>query len=63
MYAHIIKFSLWCSQYVGMDRVKNEEVKQRTEVERKLFEGVDHRVLSCYGHMVRMDEERMTKRV
>ncbi len=46
-----------------MDRVRNEDVRQRTEVVRKLSERVDQRVLSWYGYMVRMGEERLTKRV
>lgn len=46
-----------------MDRVRNEDVRQRTEVVRKLSERVDQRVLSWYGHMVRMGEECLTKRV
>ena len=46
-----------------LDRVRNEEVRRRTGMERKLSERVDQRVLSWYGHVVRMDEERLTERV
>ena len=46
-----------------MDRVRNEEVRRRTGMVRKMSERVDQRVLSWYGHVVRMDEERLTKRV
>ncbi len=41
-----------------MGRVRNEDVRQR-----ELSERVDERVLSWYGHMVRMGEEGMTKRM
>ncbi len=33
----------------------------KSEVERKLSERVGQRVLSWYGHMIRMDEDPMTK--
>jgi hypothetical protein len=46
-----------------MDRVRNVEVRQRTGVVKKLSERVDQSVLRWYGHMVRMDEERLTKKV
>lgn len=39
-------------------------MRRRTEdVERKLSKGVDQRVLSWYVHMVKMEEERLAKRV
>ncbi len=44
-----------------MDRVRHEDVRHRTDVERKLPERVDQRMLSWYGHMIRMDEDCMTK--
>ncbi len=44
-----------------MYRVRNEGVRRRTQVERKLCERVDQRVLSWYGHMKRMDEDCMAK--
>ena len=46
-----------------LDRLRNEEVRRRAGVERKMSEKVDQRVLGWYGHMVRMREERLTKRV
>ena len=46
-----------------LDRLRNEEVRRRAGVERKLSERVDQRVLGWYGHMVRMNDERLTKRV
>ncbi len=45
------------------DNQANVEVRQRTGVVRKLSDRVDQSVLRWYGHMVRMDEERLTKKV
>ena len=45
------------------DRVRNEEVRRRAGVERKLSGRVDQSVLRWFGHMERMDEERIAKRV
>ncbi len=39
-----------------MDRVRNEEVRRQDVRE------ISKRVLSWYGHVVRMNEERLTKR-
>ena len=46
-----------------MDRVRNEEVRRRPEIERKLASRADRRVLRRFGHVERMDEYRMTRRV
>ncbi len=46
-----------------MDWLKNVEVRRRTGVVRKLSDWVGQSVLRWYGHMVRMDEERQTKKV
>ncbi len=46
-----------------MDRVRNEEVRRRAGIVRKLSERVAQRVLSWYGHAVRMGKKRLTKRV
>ena len=46
-----------------MDRVRNEEVRKRAGVERELACRADHRVLRWFGHVERMDEYRMAKRV
>lgn len=43
--------------------VRNEGLRQRTEVETKLSERVAQRALSWHGHMVRMDEEHSARRV
>ena len=45
------------------DRMRNEEVRERTNVRCKLSEKVDQKGLMWYGHMVRMDERRWTKKV
>merc|ERR1712121_171135 len=44
------------------DRVRNE-VRRRAGVERKLSGRGDQSVLRLFGHMERMDEERIAKRV
>ena len=46
-----------------MDRVRNEEVRRRTGIERELASRADHRVLRWFGHVERMDEYRMARRV
>ena len=45
------------------DRLRNEEVRRRTGVSRELAAQVDRSVLRWYGHMVRMENERLTKEV
>ena len=42
-----------------MDRVRNEEVR----IERELASRADQRVLRWFGHVERMDEYRMARRV
>ena len=39
-----------------MDRVRNEEVRRRAEIQKELESRVDHRVLRSFGHVVKMDE-------
>ena len=46
-----------------MDRVRNEEVSRRAEIERELSSRADQRVLRWFGHVERMDEYRMARRV
>ena len=46
-----------------MDRVRNEEVRRGAGIERKLASGADQRVLRWFGHVERMDEYRMARRV
>ena len=46
-----------------MDRVRNEEVHRRAGIERELASRADQRVLRWFGHVQRMDEYRMARRV
>ena len=46
-----------------MDRVRNEEVRRRAGIERELASRADQRVLRWFGHMERMDDYRMARRV
>ena len=46
-----------------MDRVRNEEVRRRAGIERELASRADQRVLRWFGHVERMDEYRMTRKV
>ena len=46
-----------------MDRVRNEEVRRRAGIERELASGADQIVLRWFGHVERMDEYRMARRV
>ena len=46
-----------------MDRVRNEEVHMRPVIERELASRADQRVPRWFGHVERMDEYRMARRV
>ena len=46
-----------------MDRVRNEEVRRRAGIERELASRADQRVLRWFGHVERMNEYRMARRV
>ena len=46
-----------------MDRVRNEEVRRRAGMERELASRADQRVLRWFGHVERMDEYRMARRM
>ena len=46
-----------------MDRDRNEEVRWRAGIERELVSRADQRVLRWFGHVERMDEYRMARRV
>ena len=46
-----------------MDRVRNEEVHNRDGIEMELTSKADQRVLRWFGHVERMDEYRMARRV
>ena len=46
-----------------VDRVRNEKVRKRAGIERELASRSDQRVLIWFGHVERMDEYHMTRRV
>ena len=46
-----------------MDRVRNEEVHRRAGIERELASRANQRVLRWFGHVERMDEYHMARRV
>ena len=46
-----------------LDRVRNEVVRARTGVRKKLTARVDMNVLRRFGHVERMDNERLLKKV
>ena len=46
-----------------MDIVRNKEVSRRAGIERELASRADQRVLRWFGHVERMDEYRMVRRV
>ena len=46
-----------------MGRVRNEEVHRRVGIERELASRAAQRVLRWFGHVEKMDEYRMARRV
>ena len=46
-----------------MLRVRNEEVRRRAGIERELASRADQRVLRWFGHVERINEYRMARRV
>ena len=46
-----------------MDRVRNEEVRKRAGIKRELASIADQRVLRWFGHVEKMDTDRMARRV
>ena len=46
-----------------MDRVRNQDVCRRAEIERELASTADQRVLRWFGYVEIMDEYRMSRRV
>ena len=46
-----------------MDRVRNEEVRMRAGIETELASRADQRMLRWFGHVERLDEYRMARRV
>ena len=49
----------WC---ISVGWVRNEVVRTRTSVRRELAARVDMNVLRWFGHVERMDSERLLKR-
>ena len=45
------------------DRVRNEVIRKKVRVNEKLSERIDKRVLTWFGHVERMNDCRLTKRV
>ena len=53
----------YCYYYLSrMDRVKNEEARKRSGIERKLASRADQRVLRWFGHVETRDKYRMARR-
>ena len=46
-----------------LDRVTNEKVRRRAGIERELASRADQRVLRWFGHLERIDEYCMARRV
>ena len=46
-----------------MDRVGNEEVRGRAGIGRELASRTDQKILRWFGHVARMDEYRVARRV
>ena len=46
-----------------MDIVRNEKVRRRAEIEMELASRADQRVLRWFGHVERMDDYRMARRL
>ena len=46
-----------------MDRVENEEVRRKAGIEMELASRADQRVLRWFGHVERMDDYRMVRRL
>ena len=46
-----------------LDRFRNEEMRERTSVRKELAARVDMNVLKWFGHVERMENERLLNRV
>ena len=46
-----------------MDRIRNDEIRRRCECKQRLSERADRAMLRWYGHLERMEEERMVKQL
>ncbi len=46
-----------------MDRVRNDEVRRRTGFAKELSERAEQRVLLWFGHVEKMEEEHLVKKI
>lgn len=46
-----------------MGRINNESVRSETRMGKRLRDPVDSRVLRCFGHTERLDEEGLVERM
>ena len=63
MNAHEVKCLKSVVGVLRMDRVRNEEARRRAGIDRELASRADWRVLRWFGHVERMGEYRMARRV
>ena len=59
----IFIFYFFIFTFLKNERVRNEEVRMRAGIERELASRADQRVLRWLGHVERMGEYRMARRV
>ena len=50
-------------ELISWNRIRNEEVRRRTQVDRQSSGRVDQCMLKWFGHVERMDQEHMAKEV
>ena len=46
-----------------MDRIENEEIRRRVGMQLKMSDREERSELRCIGHVERMGEERIAKRI
>ena len=63
MNAFEMKFLRSMAGVSRLDRLRNGELRERSRVRKELVARVDVNVLMWYGHVVRMNNERLTKRL
>ena len=56
-----MKMLRWASGHTLLDRIENEEIRRRTKVT-ELHAKVQEKRLRWYGHMLRRDEDHVTRR-
>lgn len=52
-----------CCVLTIMDRVGTETIKEKMKVEVSLTDKIEEKQLSCYGHMRRMEEQRLPNHI